>query len=117
MLARELKLNKAKNWCQRHAILSLVFEEPTTVAPFFRPVSSTAMPKATRKLMRRRGRAGWDNGWRQKSLSTHGMVNIMEARLHTQSLDRAIEVMSHKIDEGEIQEAMVDTINVFKEIM
>ena len=51
----------------------------------------------------------------EEGSSTHGIINIEEARLHTQALDWAIEVMVSKIEAGQVAEAIVDTINMFKD--
>lgn len=53
----------------------------------------------------------------EEELSLHSIVNIKEARVHAQALNRALNIMAHTIEEGEIEETMKDTIATFKDMI
>ena len=119
MLARELQLYKAR-FGTKNAILSLVLEDTTPVAPPQASILKTDMPKATNK---RSMEAEEDveaiekEEMVAKEMSLHGVANPMEAAKHVCLLDQTLENMDAKIKLGKIEDVIKEAVECFREII
>ena len=119
MLARELSPYKQEIGT-KNAILSLVLEETTSVALLLRPVSSTAMLKATEKTTTEEEPEevvviGDDEEGETMNTSIYGVANQIEARHHIQHLAEVISNMKAQIDAGEIKDVVKAVLIEFQE--